>query len=277
MGFRINTNTASINGQRNLNNTSKEIESSFAKLSSGERITKAADDAAGLAISEKLKASVRSGRQASRNANDGISLVQVAEGGLNEASSILNRMRELAMQSSNDTVGDTERGYSDLEYQNLKQELERISRTTEFNGTKLLDGSTPKLDFQVGLNGSPEENQISYAASEMNAGIDSLGVSEVSVATKDSARDSLAKIDDAIGKISGQRATIGSIQNRLVASSNNMDVYVENMAAANGRIRDVDFAEETAKQAKNNILSAAGTSVLAQTNAFGQNALKLIG
>ncbi|MFL5786006.1 MAG: flagellin [Bacteriovoracaceae bacterium] len=277
MGFRINTNTASINGQRNLNNTSREMESSFAKLSSGERITKAADDAAGLAISEKLKASVRSGRQASRNANDGISLVQVAEGGLNEASSILNRMRELAMQSSNDTVGDTERGFSDLEYQNLKQELERISRTTEFNGTKLLDGSTPQLDFQVGLNGSPEENQISYSAPEMNAGIDNLGVSEVSVATKDSARDSLAKIDDAIGKISGQRATIGSIQNRLVASSNNMDVYVENMAAANSRIRDVDMAEETAKQAKNNILSAAGTSVLAQTNAFGQNALKLIG
>lgn len=277
MGFRINTNVASIAGQRNLSNTTKEIETSFSKLSSGERITKAADDAAGLGISEKLKAGIRSGRQASRNANDGISLVQVAEGGLNEASSILNRMKELAMQSSNDTLGDAERGHSDLEYQQLKNELERISKTTHYNGTNLLDGSTPKLDFQVGLNGFPEENVISYDAPGMNAGVETLGVSEVTVRSKDSARASLSKIDEAINKISGQRATIGSIQNRLVTSANNMDVYTENMANANSRIRDVDVAEETAKMAKNNILSNAGTAVLVQTNSFGQNALKLIG
>lgn len=277
MGFRINTNVAAIQGQRNLSNTSKEIESSFSKLSSGERITKAADDAAGLGISEKLKAGIRSGRQASRNANDGISLVQVAEGGLHESSSLLNRMRELAMQSSNDTLSDSDRAHSELEYQNLKQELERIAQTTEFNGTKLLNGSTPQLDFQVGLNGAPEENVISYSAPHMDAGISSLGVSEVSVSTKDSARDSLTRIDEAISKIAGQRATIGSIQNRLVVSSNNMDNYTENMATANSRIRDVDVAEETAKMAKNNILSSAGTAVLSQANSIGQSALKLIG
>src|SRR6476661_10329929 len=150
MGFRINTNVASLQAQTSLGKVARETESSFSKLSSGSRITKAADDAAGLAISEKLKAEIRSTQQATRNANDGISMIQVAEGGLNETSNILTRLRELAMQSASDTVGDTERQMTNLEYQQLKSEMERISKVTEFNGKKLLDGTADKYDYQVG-------------------------------------------------------------------------------------------------------------------------------
>ncbi|MES2526576.1 MAG: flagellin [Bdellovibrionota bacterium] len=275
--MRINTNVAALQGSRNLTNNTRETEASFAKLSSGERITKAADDASGLGISEKLKAGIRSGKQASRNANDGISLVQVAEGGLHEASSLLIRMRELAMQSASDTVGDSDRENSDKEYQQILNELDRISQTTEFNGHKLLNGSSPKLDFQVGLNADPSENTISYNAQNVNSGTAALGISNDSIRSKFNAQSSLGKLDAAISNISSQRAQIGSIQNRLTVSSSNMDVYTENMSSANSRIRDVDVAEESAKLTKGNILSAAGTSVLAQANQLGQSALKLIG
>ena len=171
MGFRINTNMASLQAQTPLNRVSRETEESYAKLSSGQRITKAADDASGLAISEKLKAEIRSSKQANRNANDGISLVQTAEGGLNESSNILTRMRELAMQAASDTLGDSDRAKTSLEYQQLKSELDRISQTTEFNGRKLLNGQGPKLDFQVGVGSNNFEDQISYNTGSLNAGI----------------------------------------------------------------------------------------------------------
>lgn len=277
MGFRINTNISSIAAQRALSVNNRESESNLAKLSSGSRITKAADDAAGLAISEKLKANIRSLKQADRNANDGISMVQTAEGGLNEVSSILTRMRELAMQTSSDTVGDTERGMSNMEYQNLKLELERISQVTEFNGKKLLNGEGDKYDFQVGANNDAFQDRISYDAKQVNARMDSLGVSELDVSTRDGSQESLASVDSAIEKVSGFRAFLGGIQNRLVSTSNNLQVNVENISAANSRIRDVDYAEATATKAKNDILGAAGTSVLAQANMNGQAALKLIG
>lgn len=276
MGFRINTNVASMSAQRNVGQTSKAQESSFAKLSSGNRITKSADDAAGMAISEKLKAEVRSLKQADRNANDGISMIQTAEGGLNETQNILTRLRELAIQSSSDTVSDTERGFTNMEYQNLVQEMDRISKSTEFNGTKLLNGEGGKLDFQIGSKGN-EESVISYEAGQVNASISQLGVEGLDVASKESAQSSLATVDSAIEKVSGQRAFLGALQNRLVSTSNNLQVTQENLSAANSRIRDVDYAEETAKQATNQILQAAGTSVLAQANVNGQNALKLIG
>lgn len=276
MGFRINTNISAIQAQSPLQKVSREIEESTAKLSSGQRITKAADDAAGLAISEKLKAEIRSSKQANRNANDGISLIQTAEGGLNESSALLTRMRELAIQAASDTLSDADRSKSSLEYQGLKSELERISRTTEFNGTKLLNGTGPKLDFQVGVGSNNFEDQISYNTSQMNAGIEALGVSSSMITTKASAQQSLSKIDSAINKISGQRSILGSLQNRLSSTSNNLYVYSENMSASNSRIRDVDYAEETAKQAKNNIISTAGTAVLAQANTSGQGALKLL-
>lgn len=277
MGFRINTNIASISAQRTLGVSNRESEGVLSKLSSGTRITKAADDAAGLAISEKMKANIRSMKQADRNANDGISLVQTAEGGLNEVSSILTRMRELAIQTSSDTVGDVERGMTNMEYQNLKLELERISQVTEFNGKKLLNGEGDMYDFQVGVNNDAFNDRISYNAGMANSRLEALGVSELDVGTKQGSQESLASLDSAIEKVSGQRAYLGAIQNRLTSTSNNLQVSTENLSAANSRIRDVDYAEATAQKAKLDILNAAGTSVLAQANMNSQNALKLIG
>jgi flagellin len=276
MGFRINTNVSSIAAQRNIGKTNQAQESSLAKLSSGSRITKASDDAAGLAISEKLKAEIRSSKQADRNTNDGISMVHVAEGGLNETQNILTRLRELAIQSSSDTVSDSERGFTNMEYQNLVQEMDRISASTEFNGRKLLDGKGDKYDFQVGTK-ADENSQISYDAGQVNASTAELGIEGLSVASKDSSQSSLANVDAAIEKVSGQRAFLGALQNRLTSASNSLQVTQENMSAANSRIRDVDYAEETAKNATNSILQAAGTSVLAQANMSSQSALKLIG
>lgn len=277
MGFRINTNVASLQAQNSLTKVNRESQESLSKLSSGSRITKSADDAAGLAISEKMKAEIRSAQQATRNANDGISMVQVAEGGLNETSNILTRMRELAIQSSSDTVGDSERGMANLEYQQLKSEMERISNVTEFNGKKLLNGEGDKYDFQIGTGGDEFGNRISLEADQLNSSLDSLGVSSADIGTKDGAQESLADVDAAIEKVSGKRAVLGSVQNRLISTTNNLQTYAENMSAANSRIRDVDYAEESAKQARNQIISAAGTSVLAQANVSGQSALKLIG
>ncbi len=277
MGFRINTNVASMQAQSSLSKVNRDSQESFAKLSSGQRITKAADDAAGLAISEKLKAEIRSAQQANRNVNDGVSLVQVAEGGLNETSNILVRMRELAIQSASDTEGDSERGMANLEYQQLKSEMDRISQVTEYNGKKLLNGSDNKIDFQVGTGADEFKDRISLDTSVINSGIDAMGVEGVDVSTKEGAQGSLGALDSAIEKISGQRAVLGSLQNRLTSTSNNLQVYTENMSAANSRIRDVDYAEESAKQARNQILTSAGTSVLAQANMSSQNALKLIG
>ena len=277
MGFRINTNVASMTAQRAVGQVNREQQDSLQKLSSGSRINKASDDAAGLAISEKMKSEIRSARQADRNANDCISMVQVAEGGLNEVQSILTRLRELAVQSASDTVGDTERGFTNMEYQNLVQELDRISEVTEFNGQKLLNGEGDKLDFQIGTKADAKGNQISYEVGAVNSSSNSLGIEGVEVASKQGALESLGSVDKAIEKVSGQRAFLGAMQNRLVSTSNNLQVGIENLSAANSRIRDVDYAEETAKSTKNGILQAAGTSVLSQANMNGQSALKLIG
>lgn len=277
MGFRINTNVASLQAQNSLNKVSKETQDSFAKLSSGERVTKAADDAAGLAISEKMKAEIRSAKQANRNANDGISMVQVAEGGLNETSNILTRMRELAIQSASDTIGDSERDMTNLEYQQLKSEVDRISQVTEFNGKKLLNGQGEKLEFQIGTGADSFKDRISYESGSVNASAENLEIHSLDISSKNGAQESLASLDSAIEKVSNQRSMLGSLQNRLTSTTNNLQVYTENISAANSRIRDVDYAEETAKQARNSIISAASTSVLAQANMNGQNALKLIG
>ena len=277
MGFRINTNVSSIAAQRSLSVNNRNSQSTLAKMSSGTRITKAADDAAGLAISNKMNAQIKSTNQANRNANDGISMVQTAEGGLDEISNMLTRLRELSIQAASDTVGDTERSFSDMEYQNLKQEIQRISEVTEFNGTKLLSGQGDKLDFQIGVNNDGFQDRISYDVQMTNAGLGSLGVDSISVQTKEGAQTSLKSIDSAIEKVSGQRAALGAIQNRLVSTSNNLQVTSENLSSANSRIKDVDYAQVTADNAKNNILNQAGTSVLSQANAIGQNALRLIG
>jgi flagellin len=277
MGLRINTNVASLSARRTLNTNNTEQSKSLAKLSSGTRIVRSADDAAGLAISEKLKANIRSTNQAERNANDGISLIQTAEGGLNEVSNILIRLRELAIQSSSDTVGDSERKFTDLEYQNLKSEVERISQSTEFNGKKLLNGEGEKYDFQIGINNDDFNDRISYNAQATNSSAASLGVDSLGVDSKEAAQNSLESIDAAIQNVSGQRAELGAVQNRLTSTVQNLQTSSENLSAANSRIRDTDYASETAKNAKLSILTNAGVSVLSQANAQGASALKLIG
>jgi len=276
MGLRISTNIPSLQSQTSLTKVTRETADSSAKLSSGKRILKAADDAAGLAISEKLNAEIRSSKQANRNANDGLSLVQVAEGGLTESSNILIRMRELGMQAASDSLSDSDRSKSNIEYNQLKDELERISQTTEFNGRKLLNGSGSQLDFHVGVGDHSSDDQISYNSQSINSGVQSLGVSSLSLHSKLSAQEGLASIDSAINKVSSHKATLGSIQNRLITSSNNLSVYHENMSAANNRIRDLDYAEESATQARNSILGDANTAVMAQANTSGQIALKLV-
>lgn len=277
MGFRIATNMASVSAQKSLGKvTAREGEISQ-QLATGSRINKSSDDAAGLAISEKLKANIRSEQQANRNANDGISMLQVAEGGLEETSNILVRLRELAIQSSSDTVGDTERGFTDKEYQQLKSEIQRISETTSFNGTKLLDGSSETLEFQIGANEDAFQNRISFDAGEAQAGLSALGIDGESVSSKEGAQGSLEKIDSAMNSISSHRANLGALQNRLQTTSANLETSVENQSAANSRIRDVDFAQATAEKASNQVLKSAGTAVLSQANASGQAALRLIG
>ncbi len=277
MGFRIATNMASVSAQKSLGKvTAKEGEISQS-LATGSRINKSADDAAGLAISEKLKANIRSQQQANRNANDGISMLQVAEGGLEETSNILTRLRELSIQSASDTVGDTERGFTDKEYQQLKSEIQRISETTSFNGTNLLDGSSDTLEFQIGANEDAFQNRIAYNAGDAQAGLDALGIDGLDVTSKEGAQDSLEKIDNAMNSVSSHRANLGALQNRLQTTSANLDTSIENQSAANSRIRDVDFAQATAEKASNQVLKSAGTAVLSQANASGQAALRLIG
>jgi flagellin len=277
MGFRISTNVASVNAQRNLGNSQLAINNSMAQLASGSRINKAADDAAGLAISENLKAQIRSTRQANRNANDGISLVQTAEGGLNEIGNIIVRLRELGIQAGSDTIGDTERSFVNKEVMQLKDELQRIAQVTTWNGTKLLDGSTPTYDIQVGVQNNDFEDRISFIASENTATLDALGIGSIDYASKEGAQTALAQLDEAQTGVNRMRANLGALQNRLVSTVQNLGVFEENMSAANSRIRDTDVANATAEMTRNQILLQGATSTLAQANAKDQLALKLIG
>lgn len=276
MGLRINTNVASLNAQRNMLGTKWGLDKSLEKLSSGYRINRAGDDAAGLAISENLRAQIRGLKQASRNAQDGVSLVQVAEGGLNEISGILIRLRELAVQAASDTIGPVERQFLNVEYDQLVSEVDRIADGTEFNGTQLLSGTGSILDFQVGTRNDPNIDRLSFDASKADGNSAALGINLTSVADKASAQNSLAAIDSAIVSVSAMRADFGAIQNRLQSTIGNIAVSVENLSAANSRIRDVDIAEETAEMTKNNILLQAGTSVLAQANQNANTALSLL-
>jgi len=277
MGFRVSTNISAINAQRNLNASQNKISNSLSKLSSGSRINKAADDAAGLAISEGLKAQIRSSRQANRNANDGISMVQTAEGGLNEIGNIIVRLRELGMQASSDTVGNTERGFIDKEVQQLKNEVQRISDVTTWGTAKLLDGSSDTFDFQVGIFNDDFEDRISFNASNNIATLDALGLGDLDYNTKAGAQESLGTLDEAQTGVNGMRSNLGALQNRLLSTVNNLEVAEENLSAANSRIRDTDVAQASAEMTKNNILLQAATSTLAQANQKKSIALKLIG
>ncbi len=277
MSLRITTNVASLNAQRNLVSTNLNLDRSLARLSSGYRINQAADDAAGLAISENLRGQIRGMKQANRNANDGISLVQIAEGGLNEISNMLIRLRELGVQAASDTIGDTERKFLDVEYQQLKSEIQRISEVTEFNGRDLLNGTGGLFDIQVGIYNDAFKDRISFNAGAANASLEALGVVSESLATKEMAQNSLAVVDDAMVSVNAMRANLGALQNRLQSTVNNLNIAHENLSAANSRIRDTDVAEESAELTRNSILMQAGVSVLGQTNSMQQVALKLLG
>jgi flagellin len=277
MGLRISTNVASLNAQKNLSFTQRGTMTSLARLSSGYRINQAADDAAGLAISENLKGQIRGLRQASRNANDGISLVQVAEGGLNEVSNMMIRLRELAVQSASDTLGDTERKFLDTEYQQLKSEVQRISEVTQFNGRDLLNGTGGEIDIQVGTHNDAFKDRISFNASAANASLEALGVVAENVATKEAAQTSIDAVDSAMVSVNAIRANFGAMQNRLTSTTANLAVADENLSAANSRIRDADVAAESSEMVRNNILTQAGVATLAQANNISQVALKLIG
>jgi flagellin len=277
VGLRISTNVAALNAQKNLYMTDINLNKSMARLASGFRINQASDDAAGLAISENLKAQIRGLRQANRNTNDGISLVQIAEGSLNEVSNMMIRLRELGVQAASDTVGDTERKFLDVEYQQLKSEIQRVTESTQFNGYELLNGTGAVIDIQVGVNNDPFKDRISFNAGAANSTIEALGLTAESLETKEGAQNSLSVVDAAITSVNAIRANFGAMQNRLQSTSNNLLVYDENMAAANSRIRDTDIAAETTEMTRNSILKQAGVSVLGQANNSQQLALKLLG
>ncbi len=278
MGLRIATNVASLTSQRHLRQTRELLDRSLERLSSGYRINRAGDDAAGLAISEKLRAKVRGLLQAQRNSSDGISLIQVAEGGLNEVQNILVRLRELGVQAASDTIGPKERKYLDLEYQSLKDEIDRIANSTEFNGTFLLDGTGGSLDFQVNTGGENllGVDRISFDFFKLDANADKLGLEEIMVTTKENAQRSLAILDQAIDDVSSTRAELGAIENRLTSTIRNLAISIENLSAARSRIKDVDIADETAELTKSQILMQAGTSVLVQANSVPKLALSLL-
>jgi len=277
MALRISTNVESLSAQKNLRNTQLKLNRSLTRLSSGFRINKASDDAAGLAISETLKAKIRGLVQAKRNANDGISLIQIAEGGLNEVSNMMIRLRELAIQGASDTIGERERGFLDVEYQQLKTEIARIAENTNFNGTSLLNGSGDILEIQVGVNNNPLLDRIAFDPSEADATLGSLGITAETVVSKEASQLSLQTMDEALQRVSGIRAKFGAMQNRLNATIANLSSSHENLSAANSRIRDADIAEETAELTKNSILQQAGISVLGQANNAKKMALQLLG
>jgi flagellin len=277
MALVITTNVASLNAQKHLAGTTRAMDQSLARLSSGFRINQAADDAAGLAISENLRAQIRGLSQANRNSNDGISLVQVAEGGLNEVSNMLIRLRELGVQASSDTIGDTERKFLDVEYQQLKSEIQRVAEVTTFNGYDLLNGTGGIMDIQVGVHNDPFKDRISFNTAAANSTLASLGVMAESVATKAQAQNSLDVVDTAMVSVNAMRANFGAMQNRLQSTVNNLLISHENLSAANSRIRDADIAAESAELTRNTILKQAGISVLGQANQAQNMALKLLG
>ncbi|MFZ9596163.1 MAG: flagellin [Bdellovibrionia bacterium] len=276
MGIVISTNVQSLVAQRFLNASTAAQKETLEHIASGSRINKSADDAAGLAISEKMKGQIRSIRQDIKNASDGVSMIQTAEGGMNEISNILVRFRELAIQSASDTIGDTERGFIDKEITQLKQEIVRISTSTEYNGMKLLSGNGNNIDVQIGTHNNPDEDRFAIDTNKTDVSLGKLGLTGLSVATKEGAREALSTIDGSVNTLIENRAELGSLQTRLQSAVNTLRVYDENLSSANSRIRDADMAQEAADLAKNNILAQAGTSVLSQANQSNMLALKLI-
>ncbi len=278
MGLRINTNVPALIAQRNLRNTRASLDTTLERLSSGSRINHAGDDAAGLAISENLKAQIRGLGQAERNSHDGISLVQVAEGAMSEVSNILIRLRELGVQAASDTVGPTERGFLNLEFGQLVEEVDRIAKSTVYNNVPLLNGSAQSFEIQIGTSNNPLTDRVKlFGSGAADVSAVALGMNLANVADKVSAQNSLASLDQAIGSVTSMRAEFGALQNRLQSVINNIQVSKENMASANSRIRDADVAEESTNLTRNQILMQSGVSVLGQANTTIKTALQLLG
>ncbi len=277
MSMRVATNMSAINAHRTMQGNNRAIAKSFEKLSSGSRINRAADDAAGLAISEGLKAQIRSAGQAKRNSNDAISLIQTAEGGLNEIGNMVVRLRELGIQAASDTVGADERGFINAEVNQLKEEMQRVADSTKWGTTNLLDGSTPVFDFQVGTFNNDSADRISWDGSTNVATLDSLGLTGLDFTNKIGAQTGLEELDAAQTEVNRIRANIGAVQNRLTNTVSNLASMEENLSAANSRIRDTDIAAESAELTKNQILMQANTATLAQANQKNSLALQLLG
>ena len=277
MGMRITTNVASLNAQKVMVSNSREMQKSMAQLSTGSRITKAGDDAAGLAISENLKAQIRSYGQASRNANDGISMIQTAEQGMGEIANIVTRLRELGVQAASDTIGDTERGFIQKEVDALKSEIQRVADSTTFGSRKLLDGTGGVMDIHVGTSANENTDWIAYDAQQTDVTIANLGIADLDFNSKEGARSGLEQLDVAQSSVNGSRAGLGAMQNRLSSTVDVIGTMVENMSAAKSRISDTDVAASTSELARNNVLLQGTTATLAQANQLPQLALKLIG
>lgn len=274
MALRINANIAALNSQRHLATVSTRLGSSFERLSSGLRINKAADDAAGLAISERMRADIRSFQQAARNANDGVSLIQTAEGSLNEVNGLLVRMRELAIQSASGTLAGTDRDALDAEFQQLVLEIDRIAQGAEFNGLNLLDGTSSAIALQIGTGTTAGVDSIDVALDSIRAG--DLLISGLDIGQGGDAFAAISSIDSAINVVTDSRGRLGAIQNRLESTITNLQISAENLSAAESRIRDVDVAAETAELTRNSILQQAAIAILAQANVQPQAALSLI-
>jgi len=273
MSMYINTNVAAINSHRNLGFNNTQMGKTMEKLSSGFRINRAADDAAGLAISEKMRFQINGYNQAMRNAQDGISLLQTAEGALTEVHSMLQRINTLANQAKNGTLADEDRDKINLEVQQLVSEINNISSTTKFNGIALLDGSTSNIDFQVGF----ENTTVITAALGSGVADTNLGINGITVSTVAGASAALSNVQAAISIVSSRRATFGAVQNRLEHTINNLGVNAENLSASESRIRNADMAKEMTDFTRNQILVQAGTAMLGQANSVPQNVLRLLG
>jgi flagellin len=276
MALTIMTNELALAAQRNLNNTELRLNSTIQRLASGSRIVRASDDPAGLAISDNMNAIIRSMGQAMRNAQDGISLIQVFEGGTTEISNMLIRLRELSIQSASDTVGDRERTMLNNEVQEMKQEITRIAKTTNYAGKDLLAGDEIHLEFQVGANNDPEKDRVVFDPGRANMTAEGLGVDGIDVSSKEGSQEGLQKLDEALTSINELRARIGASQNRLQTTINSQSVYIENLSAAKSRIKDADMAIETTALARESILRQAGTAVLTQANETPKLALSLL-
>jgi flagellin len=276
MAIVVNSNTTSMNALGNLNKTNRGLTSTFARISSGLRINSAKDDSAGLAVAENLQSEYQSLKQAQRNTHDGISVIQTAEGATNEVGDILKRMRELAVQSSSETLANSERSYIQDEFSQLTQEVDRIAAVTEFNGIALGDNTNSKLNVQVGIQNTSND-RIAIDLGDLRGSTLQIDTGNVNLSNVASAQAALETIDTALDSVNTYRSDYGAVQNRLESALNNLETYTENIAASESRIRDADYAFETAEMSKYNIMQQAGMAILGQANGISQGALRLIG